>query len=75
MLNVKDTSLLLQINKYCQRIINKTNCITKDNYSKNLDLQEIVCFNLLQIGELFYSKKFKITSQVGVTFLYFLINQ
>lgn len=52
MLNIKDKGRIIQIKDHCQRIINKlTNC-SKESFENNLDLIEIVCFNIFQIGEL-----------------------
>ena len=52
MLSVKDKGILLQIIKRCNRIIDKTWEIQKDNFIKDEDLKEVICFNLFQIGEL-----------------------
>lgn len=51
MLKIKDKGRLLQIIKRCNRIIDKTAVISKDEFYHNDDLKEIVSFNLFQIGE------------------------
>lgn len=56
MLTTKEKGLLLNIIKHCEKIIDKTSSISEDDFCKNEDLIQIVCFNLLQIGEL--AKKF-----------------
>lgn len=52
MLNIRDKCLIVEIVKHCVRIEEKTSGITKEEYFCNDDLKEILCFNLLQIGEL-----------------------
>ena len=52
MLTTKETGLLLNIIKHCKKIIEKTNNLTKDQFENNEDVFQIVCFNILQIGEL-----------------------
>lgn len=52
MVGTKDRGLLLYIIGHCKRIEEKTNGLTKDQFYKNIDIQEIVCFNIFQIGEL-----------------------
>lgn len=56
MLNFRDRGILLEIIKHCQRILSKNNEMDFDSFLSNDDLREIICFNLLQIGEL--AKKF-----------------
>ena len=56
MLTVKEKGLLIHISDYCRRIESKINGLTKESLSKNKDTLEIICFNILQIGEL--AKKF-----------------
>ncbi len=51
MLSIKDKGILLKITKYCERIENKMTDVTQEDLNFNEDLQEIVCFNILQIGE------------------------
>lgn len=52
MIDAKTKSLLLIILDHCKRILEKTEQITIEDFYSNNDIQEIVCFNLLQIGEL-----------------------
>lgn len=52
MLSTKETGLLLSIIKHCQKIIEKTTNISKESFEQNEDIIQIVCFNILQIGEL-----------------------
>lgn len=52
MLNVKDKGILIYIIDHCKRIENKVANISQKQFESNIDLKEIVCFNLFQIGEL-----------------------
>ena len=52
MLRVKDKGILLQIIKSCNRVIEKVSNISETEFSLNDDINEVVCFNLFQIGEL-----------------------
>lgn len=52
MLSIKDKGLLLLIIDYCSRINEKINTSSKEDFMDNRDLQEIICFNIFQIGEL-----------------------
>lgn len=52
MLTVREKGILLYIIDYCKRIEEKVIGITKQSFDENLDVCEIVCFNILQIGEL-----------------------
>ena len=52
MVSIKDKGILLQIIKRCNRIIDKISFITQDDFIKNEDVKEVICFNLFQIGEL-----------------------
>ena len=52
MLTVEETGILKYIVSHCLRIEEKVNRITKDDFDSNLDIKEIVCFNIFQIGEL-----------------------
>lgn len=52
MLDAKSKGLLLNIIKHCIRIESKIEGITKEAYDANEDIKEIICFNLIQIGEL-----------------------
>ena len=48
----KDQCIIKDIIKKCQRIVSKNSGIDFSSFSVNLDLIEIICFNLIQIGEL-----------------------
>lgn len=52
MLSVKERGLLINIIKHCERINEKTKDITREQFESDKDIMEIVCFNILQIGEL-----------------------
>ena len=52
MLTVKEKGILLYIIDYCKRIEGKTVGATRETFDDNIDITEIVCFNILQIGEL-----------------------
>ena len=52
MLNVKNKGKLIQIVKHCERIEYKIRNISRSQFDEDIDLREIVCFNLFQIGEL-----------------------
>ena len=52
MLNTKETGLLLYIVEHCKRIEDKMIGATREMLETNKDFEEIVCFNILQIGEL-----------------------
>ena len=52
MLSIKTKGLLLNIIKHCQRIEEKIQECNKESYDTNDDIKEIICFNLIQIGEL-----------------------
>ena len=52
MLSTKHKGILNYIVSYCERIESVTNGITRDEFDNNLNIREIVCFNILQIGEL-----------------------
>lgn len=52
MLNQKDHGTLLLIEKHCNRILSKIQNLDFETFEADDDLKEIVCFNLLQIGEL-----------------------
>lgn len=52
MLSVKEKGLLLNIIKHCDKINEKMNGLTKDEFNNNEDIIQIICFNILQIGEL-----------------------
>lgn len=52
MLNNKDYGILLQMVRYCHRIRLKIKDVSFTTFASDDDLKEIICFNLLQIGEL-----------------------
>jgi len=52
MLDYKDKGIIFQIVKYCERIESKTKKISKEQFDSEIDLREVICFNLFQIGEL-----------------------
>ena len=52
MLTTKEKVLLLYIIDYCKSIEEKTENATSESLYLDLDTTEIICFNLLQIGEL-----------------------
>ena len=52
MIGVKDKGILLAIIDHCQRIESKSKDITKEEFKNNEDTTDIVCFHILQIGEL-----------------------
>ena len=52
MLSVKEKGLLLNIIKHCRRINEKMNGLTKEEFESSSDIIDIICFNILQIGEL-----------------------
>ena len=49
---MKDKGILLQIVKRCNRIMDKISVINREDFIKNEDVKEVICFNLFQIGEL-----------------------
>lgn len=59
MLTIKEKGLLLGIIKHCDKILKKIEGLTKKQFDKDDDLIQIVCFNILQIGEL--AKNFDIS--------------
>lgn len=52
MLNTKETGILVNIIKHCETILIKIKDLKKEEFDKNEDIKQIICFNLLQIGEL-----------------------
>ena len=52
MVNIKEKTILYNIIKHCKRIEVKISNIDRDIFDKSEDLKEIICFNILQIGEL-----------------------
>lgn len=49
---MKEKGLLLYIINHCVRVEEKMKTIDKKDFDSSEDIQEIVCFNILQIGEL-----------------------
>ena len=52
MLDMKEKNLVFGIINHCKRIEETLNKKTKIDFDKNQDIRDIVCFNILQIGEL-----------------------
>lgn len=52
MLKSRDRTILLGIVQYSERILSKIRNVCLRDFEENEDLKEIICFNLLQIGEL-----------------------
>ena len=52
MLTVKEKGLLLCIVDHCKRIEQKMDGVNQKDFFADEDVREIICFNLLQIGEL-----------------------
>ena len=52
MLTVEETGILKYVISHCSRIEEKINGIKKEEFDNSLDIKEIVCFNIFQIGEL-----------------------
>ena len=52
MLTLKDKGLLFYIIEHCKRIEEKIKDKSKECFYSDKDIIEIVCFNILQIGEL-----------------------
>ena len=48
----RDTVIIKIILEHTEKIISKIKNINKTDFINNTDLQEIICFNILQIGEL-----------------------
>lgn len=51
MVDLKIRGLLVCIIRYCERIEEKIRLIDKEAFIENDDIKEIVCFNIIQIGE------------------------
>ena len=51
MLSVKEIDILERIIEFCKRIEGKMVNVTKKAFDNDLDLNDIVCFNIMQIGE------------------------
>lgn len=52
MLSIKERGIVFCIIDYCKRIEDKIFGITKETFKNDKDIEEIICFNILQIGEL-----------------------
>lgn len=52
MLNQKDKGYLLNIVGYCDRVNEIILKISKKDFDNSIDYKEIICFNILQVGEL-----------------------
>jgi len=52
MLSIKETGLLLAIIKHCNKINEKMNGLSRDQFDRDEDVVQIICFNILQVGEL-----------------------
>ncbi len=52
MLSVKERSLLENIIKHCDKINEKMKSLSKEQFDNDEDVVQIICFNILQIGEL-----------------------
>lgn len=52
MLSVKEKGLLLGIIKHCNKINEKMSGLTREQFDNDEDVLQIICFNILQIGEL-----------------------
>lgn len=52
MLSIREEGLLLAIIKHCEKINEKMNNLTREQFDQDEDVLQIICFNLMQIGEL-----------------------
>ena len=52
MLTVKENSVMLYIIEHCKRIEKKVVGASRETLDNDKDIEEIICFNILQIGEL-----------------------
>ena len=52
MLNLREKGMILYIIQHCKRIESKLPNSTRTTLDENEDITEIICFNILQIGEL-----------------------
>lgn len=52
MLKIKEQGTLICIIEHCKRIEEKMLGVSRDVFEEDKDIFEIVCFNILQIGEL-----------------------
>ena len=52
MLSVKERGLLESIIAHCDKINDKMKSLTREQFDKDDDVVQIICFNIFQIGEL-----------------------
>ena len=52
MLKTKEKGILISIVSHCQRIIENINQMDEQTFFEDSNTKDIVCFNILQIGEL-----------------------
>ena len=52
MLTVKEKGILNSIIKHCEKINEKMINLTREKFDNDEDVVQIICFNILQIGEL-----------------------
>lgn len=52
MLTIKEQGLLMNIIKHCEKINEKMINLTREQFDNDEDVVQIICFNILQIGEL-----------------------
>ena len=52
MLTTKEKNIIICVINHCERIEKTISGINKNDFDVNEDIKDIVCFNILQIGEL-----------------------
>ena len=52
MITSNEKGIMLYIIKHCKRIEEKIDGLSEKNFLADADIKDIVCFNVLQIGEL-----------------------
>ena len=52
MLSIREKGILKSIIKHCNKINEKMVVLTREDLDSNEDVLQIICFNILQIGEL-----------------------
>lgn len=52
MLTTKEKGILKSIIHHCERVEKTINNITEDDFYKDDDAKDVVCFNIFQVGEL-----------------------
>ena len=52
MLSIKEEGLLLAIIKHCNYVNKKMKNLTREKLDQDEDVLQIICFNIMQIGEL-----------------------